>query len=168
MNDAEAKAFADDVLSAYTAKERLFVRVITRGETYYGQGWKDNGDAPGDPKTSNNWGAVQYFGDGDDWFAYTDSHSDGEKYAARFRVYPTPEAGLLDAARTILKPNVRAALASGSGSAAVAAMKANRYFELTLPLYQTAAARNYGAIVTSTGETGLSFSGGGSSDPKGC
>lgn len=160
MNDTEALHFVREVLAEYSARERQFVRAVTRHETYYSQGWEDNGTDYGDPELSNNWGAIQYVGDGPSWFGYRDTHADGESYAARFRTYPNAQAGLEDAARTILKPNVRAALKSGNGRAAIGAMKKNRYFEAPLASYQKAINRNYDDMLRNTGEKRLlSFTG---------
>jgi hypothetical protein len=155
MNDAQAKTFVESVLSGHTPNELQFVRVITRFETFYASGWKDNGDRYGDPRGSNNWGAVKYFGEGPNWFTYTD-----ETEHERFRSYASLDAGLRDAASIILKPNVKAAVNKGDGLAAVAAMKANRYFTADLPKYQGAVSKQYSDMVSNTGEKPLlSFKG---------
>ena len=134
----------------YTNAEQQFARAVARFETFYGRGWKGAGEG------SHNWGAVQA---GPGWsgpfFVQTDTHENGEKYQARFRVYPNDTEGARDAARILLKPNVREALRRGDGLAAVEAQRANGYFEAPLPLYQAKIRENYARMIAATGEEPL-------------
>lgn len=113
------------VLPELTAAESQFVRDVTNAETSHTAGWVSLARKLGMPDPEqyanvNNWGAIT-----------TRSTDDGNSFFMRdrrWRRYPTPEAGLKDAARTILKPNVKAAVNRGDGAGAVAAMGANGYF----------------------------------------
>lgn len=146
MQATEALELAREVLpSPYTEPERDFVLAVTRFETRWGAGWKGAGAG------SHNWGAVVEFTPGQGFFQ-TDRY---------YRQYPTDADGLRDAGRTILKGNVRRAVAAGDGAAAVAAMKENRYFEAPLALYASKVAENYAALLKETGRARLlSFQGG--------
>lgn len=121
---------ARGLFGGLTEAEVQFLLAVSRFETSYGDGWKGAGAG------SNNMGAVTARPD-QPHFEATDTHADGKPFTSRFKTYPSKEAGLLDMALELLKPNVRAALRAGDGDAAVAAQKANGYFEAPLALYQS-------------------------------
>jgi len=147
MSDAAVYAFAKATLTPIASEaEQQFVLAVCRGETSYSTAWKI-----GEGAGSNNWGAVQEPDPSKPHFEHVDHHADGTKYTARFKVYPSPFHGLTDAAKTILKPNVRAALAAGDGDGAVAAMRVNKYFEAPLGKYVDAVKANHAALVRGAG-----------------
>jgi hypothetical protein len=148
MSDAAVYAFAQATLlgQGYSEAEIQFALTVCRLETGYSTRWK-----PGQGAGSNNWGAVQEPDPSKPHFEHVDTHADGSKYTGRFKVYPSMFHGLSDAARTILKPNVRAAVARGDGSGAVEAMRANKYFEAPVDRYIAAMKRNYPKLVQGAG-----------------
>jgi hypothetical protein len=165
MSDVEALALANRTLTSATPAERQFALAVTRMETGYGKGWPAS-----DPlaQQSHNWGAVQAFkGTSMPVFPHIDHHADGKEYVALFRFYPNDEAGLADAARIILKPNVKAAIARGDGVAAVHAMHDNHYFEANVDRYAAGVAKNYAALIHATGAPALLSFAGGSSGASG-
>ena len=117
--------------------ERQYVLAVARGEGLYGKGW---GTGPG--AGSNNWGAVQGTGDAGS-FPHVDHHADGTPYNGSFKKYSTPQAGFLDMAHILLKPNVVAALQTGNLHDAVYAQHSNGYFELAPDKYLAAVLQNY-------------------------
>lgn len=117
--------------------ERQYVVTVARGESFYGLAWK-----AGQGQGSRNWGAVQGVGPAGS-FQHQDFHADGTPYVTAFRAYQSDDQGFQDMARILLKPNVAAALASGSLRDAVFAQHSNRYFELNPEKYLQAVARNY-------------------------
>src|SRR6185295_808036 len=151
--DAAVYAFGKATLTPIASEaEQQFVLAVCRHETSYSTGWK-----AGEGAGSNNWGAITAH-PGQPHFDHVDSHADGTKFVSHFAVYPSPFHGLTDAALTILKPNVRAALARGDGAAAVQAMHDNHYFEASVPSYVEAMKRNYAALVKGANLTpALSF-----------
>lgn len=157
MRDADAYVMARGLLGGLTEAELQFLLAVSRHETGYGDGWKLSEEA----KRSNNMGAVTARAD-QPHFTHPDTHGDGSKFISRFKTYPSKETGLLDLALVLMKPNVRAALKSGDGDAAAAAMKANGYFEASLSSYQAALARNHAALVKGSGIVpAVKFGGGG-------
>jgi hypothetical protein len=149
MSASSALAVLRRALPSATERERQFVWGVTGFETGWGTGWKDNALA----QVSNNWGAVHApTGEG---FLYTDHRSDGTPYTATFAVYPTPEAGAAGAAKYILKPNVKAVLASGDAYTAVSLMRANGYFVASADLYRAGVLRTYNSAIASSGEPAL-------------
>lgn len=158
MSDAAVYAFAKATLTPIANEaEQQFVLAVCRGETGYSTAWKI-----GEGAGSNNWGAIQEPDPAKPHFDHIDHHGDGTQYVARFKVYPSPFHGLTDAARTILKPNVRAALARGDGDGAVAAMRVNKYFEAPLARYVEAVKRNHAALVRGARlQPAVTFGGGG-------
>lgn len=151
--DRQAYDLVKSALPGLSEPEAQYLLAVSRGEGFYGDGW-----AEGRGAGSHNWGAVQagksWIDSGKPTFTTTDHHSNGSPYEGRFRVYDSDEAGARDMSTILLKPNVRAALASGNGTEAVKAQKANGYFELALPAYWTAVTRNYAALVKNAGITG--------------
>jgi hypothetical protein len=143
MSDAAVYAFGKATLTPIANEAELqFTLAVFRLETGYSTAWPIGAGAG-----SNNWGAVQEPNLKKPHFDHVDKHADGTEYVAHFKVYPSPFHGMTDGARQILKPNVRAALATGDGDAAVAAMRANGYFEAPLRSYQAAVKRNHAALV---------------------
>jgi len=143
MNHLQAKQIVDRALPSLSQPESLVVRGVSDLETSYGE-W---GSDPARGAGSNNMGAItdSTYRQGDppnSWqFLHTDTRPwtesdggtippDGEiHYSTAFVKYPTPDAGFRAVAvLTALKPNVRAAIASGSIRGVSAAMRANKYY----------------------------------------
>lgn len=126
---------------------------------------------------SNNWGAEQGEGDAGS-FPHVDygwRNPDGTPwngkgpkvwlpYIGRYKRHSTPEKGFLSVAKTVLNGGkrgpagaaaIQAAIAKGDLEAAVNAQHANGYFELDPSQYLAAVARNYAALTSATGWTGL-------------
>lgn len=84
---------------------------IVLGEGGYGDRWQGAGVG------SNNWGAIQCKSQATPCpagcFAQDDTHSDGSKYHACFKVYATPDEGAEDFLKEVLvrRPDTAAALA---------------------------------------------------------
>jgi hypothetical protein len=147
MSDAAVYAFAKALLAGSTSEAELqFVLAVSRGETAYTTAWPVGAGAG-----SNNWASITQPNLAQPHFDHPDTHADGSKFLSHFKVYPSMQNGLLDAASIILKPNVRAALANGDGDAAVQAMHDNKFFELPVPKYQAAVRRNHAALVRGAG-----------------
>lgn len=141
MNHQQAKAIVDS-FTQLTQPEKLVVRGISDLETGYGN-W---GSDPLRGAGSNNMGAItdSHYIQGDPpsqtQFLHTDTRPwtpadggvippDGQiHYSTAFKKYATPTLGFADVANLALKPNVKAAIASGSLRAVSAAMRANRYY----------------------------------------
>lgn len=126
MNHLEAKALVDSL--GLTPAESLYTRAVAWHETNYGGGWKPPGDK------SNNMGAILTTHPDALSFSYQDSKFDDAagkvtQYHAQFAGYPTPRDGFKALIATLLKPNVRAALASGNLEGAVASQYTNGYFQ---------------------------------------
>jgi hypothetical protein len=141
MRDADAYQRARALFGGLSEAELQFLLSVARFETSFGDGWK-----PGEGAGSNNTGAVQERDPSKPHFEHVDHHGDGSRYVARFKVYPSWEAGMLDQALVLLKPNVRRALATGDASGAVAAQRANGYFEAPLQAYEAAIKRHHEAL----------------------
>lgn len=142
MSDAAVYAFGKATLAPTTNEAELqFALAVCRHETGYSTGWPVGAGAG-----SNNWGAITATL-AQPHFDHVDTHKDGSSFVSHFKIYPSPFHGLVDAAQTILKPNVRAALARGDGAGAVEAMHDNRYFEASVPSYIAAVKRNHEALV---------------------
>jgi hypothetical protein len=147
MSDAAVYAFAKATLTPIASEAELqFALAVFRLETGYSTAWPI-----GQGAGSNNWGADQEPNLSKPHFDHVDTHADGTKYTAHFKVYPSPFHGMTGGANTILKPNVRAALKSGDGDGAVAAMRVNKYFEAPLDAYAAAVRRNHAALVRGAG-----------------
>lgn len=125
-------------------EQRQYTLAVARGEGYYGKGWTGEG------ASSNNWGAVQGTGDAGS-FPHIDHHADGKPYTGKFKKYSTPEAGFLDMAHVLLKPNVQAALKTGNLHDAVFAQHSNGYFELAPDKYLSAVEKNYAQLTVNVG-----------------
>lgn len=139
--DRDAAAAIAAALPSTPLAQRYYLQLVARAETFYGR-WKNAGAG------SNNWGALQV-GDlaawkaaGRPYFQTADHHEDGTEYLGAFRAYATPAEGIRDMARTLLKPNVVAAIMAGRTTDAVRAQRANGYFELPLDRYIAALAKN--------------------------
>lgn len=155
----QALAIIRRALPSLTPAEAHFVWAVTRLETGWGTGWKDN--ALG--QLSHNWGAVTApTGQG---FTYNDPIYQGEYRGAgkdtqpvlterihTFKIYPSDEAGAADAGRIMLKPNVREALSRNDAYTAIGLMRQNGYFEASVDNYRTGVKRNYLAALPGTGE----------------
>lgn len=161
MNDAAAYGLAKPLLLGSCSEAELqYLLAVSRLESGYGDAWK------GDGVGSNNMGAIQVtpamVAAGVPFFETRDTHEDGTPYIGRFRRYPSKHHGLIDLARVLLKPNVRAAIARGDGDAAVAEQRRNGYFEAPLARYQAAMKNHHARLVAGAGLTpALTFSGGG-------
>lgn len=140
MRDLEARDLTAATLPAATQAERQFVQAVTRFETSNGDGWKEPCD------TSNNHGAVTAL-PGQPFCEYQDTDAAGNPITQRFRMYDSDAAGLADAARTILKTNVRAALKRGDARRAVYAMHENGYFVAPPERYAANVAKHYDAML---------------------
>jgi len=165
MNDLEAKRLVEKEAPLLSPRESLFLRVIGKGETSYGRGWKDNSDIPGavgDPRTSFNWGAINALKD-QPFFTYMDGLP-GKKEPRKFRVYPNDGAGIRDLFRTLYvrRRTLQTAVFNGDARQAVTIMSQPPiYFELPLNQYLSTAQKNYESIIKNTGEPDiLSFSSG--------
>jgi len=146
MSDAAVYAFGKATLTPTANEAELqFVLTVFRHETGYSTGWPPDAGAG-----SNNWAADTAL-PGQPHFDHVDTHADGTKFVSHFRVYPSPTHGMLGGAAVILKPNVRAAIARGDGSAAVQAMHDNKYFEASVPSYIQAMRNNYARLVAGAG-----------------
>ena len=143
MNSEQMRELIRAELPTATEAERQMVQLIAYTETGYAA-WVGPGEG------SHNQGAIQGKGPAGS-FETEDTHEDGKKYLARFKRYHTDAEAIRDLGATLLKPNVRAALASGDLSGAVAAMRRNGYFELRLDLYQERARANYQRLTNRLG-----------------
>ena len=156
MSDAAVYAFGKATLPTASEAELQFTLTVCRHESGFSTGWK-----LGHGAGSDNWGAVQETDLSRPHFETIDTHADNSKYVGHFKIYASPEEGLKDAARAILKPNVRAALARGDGAAAVQAMHDNGYFEASVASYVAAMKRNYPLLVKGAKLTpAINFDGG--------
>ncbi len=142
MNIQQAWASINKALPSLSLGEKLVVAGISDLETSFGN-W---GSDPARGAGSNNMGAItdpSYQRGPIEFppnppsptqFLHEDSRPDPAnpggviKYVTAFRKYATPEAGFVDVAATALKPNVKAAIASGSLRNVSAAMFANHYY----------------------------------------
>jgi hypothetical protein len=130
----KAKAAAD-AIPGLTPIQRAFMRSVGWHETDYGNGWGTT-PPPEGGAGSFNMGAITTTNPGPLDFKHVDSRNDtGQvvQYTTWFKGYPSFQAGMQGLADTVLKPNVKAALASSSDpkkafAAGVAAMYANSYF----------------------------------------
>lgn len=144
-----------------TEGERQYLLTVAQGEGGFGRGW-DNPSAKTvaesaqfgltghEGKDSKNWGAIQGIGSAGSFF-HVDHHKDGKVYKGTFKSYRTDTDAAADIARTLLKPNVKAALAKGSLHDAVFAQHANGYFELDPNEYLVSVIRNYNQLSDSLG-----------------
>lgn len=151
MNDAAAYGLAKPLLlGSCTEAELHYLLAVSRLESGYGDAWKEGRGAG-----SNNMGAIQVtpamVAAGVPFFETRDTHEDGKPYVGRFRVYPSKQHGLIDLARVLLRPNVRAAIARGDANAAVLEQRRNGYFEAPLARYQQAMADHYARFLAGTG-----------------
>ncbi len=136
MNIQQAWASNNKALPSLSLGEKLVVAGISDLETSFGQ-W---GSDPARGAGSNNMGAItdpnytQGHEASANQFLHEDSRPDPKnpggviRYTTAFRKYATPEAGFVDVAATALKPNVKAAIATGSLRNVSAAMFANHYY----------------------------------------
>lgn len=157
MNHKTAQSIVDS--HGLSPVESLFVRAVAWHETNYGMGWK-TGEGAG----SHNMGAITDPSPDELSFKHVDSRFDPKKgkvveYTTWFKGYVDDDAGFRDLERTVLKDNVKEALASGDVSAAVEAMYDNNYYkgvhpdrESNIADYQNAVSRALSAITGATGE----------------
>lgn len=145
MNHLEAKETIARALPGLTPEQRLVVQGVSLLETGYGN-W---GPDPLKGAGSNNMGAItdpSYKGGAASpgQFLHQDSRPATAKelaagspavitYVTAFRKYGSPELGFQDVARTALKPNVNAAIASRDLYGVSSAMHANVYYTGVLP-----------------------------------
>jgi hypothetical protein len=157
VNHKTAQAIVDS--HGLTPNESLFVRAVAWHETNYGMGWK-TGEGAG----SHNMGAITDPTPDELSFKHVDSRFDPKQgklvqYTTWFKGYVDDDAGFRDLERTVLKDNVKEALASGDVTGAVEGMYDNGYFkgvhpdrESNLADYQNAVSRALSAITGATGE----------------
>lgn len=142
LNVLQASAAVKSALPQLSRPEQLVVLGVSDLETSFGN-W---GSDPTRGAGSNNMGAVTdpNYHQGDPasltQFLHTDTrpnptgvdeaHPDGQiHYTTAFRKYATPEAGFTDVAvNTVMKPNVKAAVATGNLWLVSAAMYQNHYY----------------------------------------
>jgi hypothetical protein len=160
VKHSEAKTIVDS--HGLSPVESLFVRAVAWHETNYGQGWK-----PGEGLGSNNMGAITTANPDDLSFEHVDSRFDPKKgkvvqYTTWFKGYPDADSGFRDLEHTVLRDNVKEALARSSVDDAVDAMYDNSYFkgvhpdrESNVADYQNAVSRALSAITGATGEPGI-------------
>lgn len=147
-NHSDVKALVDGILPSLTPGERFVTRGISWLETQNSLGW---GSDPAKGAGSNNMGAVtdpSYLAVGVTWtptppnerqFLHVDSRPDASvpggvrRYVTAFKKYPTPADGFADVAMVALKPNVRAAVATGVIRNVSKAMHDNVYYTGVLP-----------------------------------
>lgn len=166
-----AKAAAD-AIPGLTPAESAFMRSVGWHETDYGTGWGST-PPPDGGAGSFNMGAITTTAPGPLDFKHVDSRNDtGQvvQYTTWFKGYPSFQAGMQGLADTVLKPNVRAAIAANKDpqkafAAGVAAMYANHYFLGIHPRntdagnaanvqdYMTAVTKAFSAISENTGES---------------
>lgn len=170
---ADSDAFQTTLhLPNLTDEDRQYLLTVARGEGFYGLGWGNPnaqtvelsakfGIDPHAGVGSNNWGAEQGSGSAGS-FPHVDHHADGSPYVEKYKRHITPVEGAASVARILLKPNVRAALATGvyQGAksdvtgplkgrylgplrAAVYTQHDNHYFELNPDKYLSAVKTNY-------------------------
>lgn len=147
-NHSDVKALVDGVLPSLTTEERFVTRGISWLETQNSLGW---GTDPALGAGSNNMGAMtdpSYHAvdvgqtptpPNDKQFLHIDSRPDASvpggvrRYVTAFKKYPTPADGFADVAMVALKPNVRAAVATGVIRNVSRAMHDNVYYTGVLP-----------------------------------
>jgi peptidoglycan hydrolase-like protein with peptidoglycan-binding domain len=166
----KAKAAAD-AIPGLTAAENAFMRSVGWHETNYGTGWGST-PPPNGGAGSFNMGAITTTTPGPLDFQHVDSRNDtGEvvQYVTWFKGYPSFQAGMQGLADTVLKPNVKAAIAANKDpkkafAAGVQAMYDNHYFLGIHPRntaagnaqnvadYMTAVTNAFSTISANTGE----------------
>jgi len=167
----KAKAAAD-AIPGLTPAESAFMRSVGWHETNYGLGWGST-PPPNGGAGSFNMGAITTENPGPLDFKHVDSRNDtGQvvQYTTWFKGYPSFQAGMQGLADTVLKPNVKAAIAANKDpqkafAAGVAAMYANHYFLGINPRntdagnaknvqdYMTAVTNAFSTISENTGES---------------
>jgi hypothetical protein len=160
MNHAQARDLVAAVLPELTPAESQFLRSVDNAESNYGQGWvalarKLDMPDPEQYANVNNWGAI----------TAPKSTSDDTSFFMRdrrWRRYASPEEGLKDSARLVLKPNVKAALSRGDGAGAVRAMGDNGYYiepriakASQIDQYRKFIESSHARVVAGTGEPSL-------------
>lgn len=138
-----------------TPGESMFTRAVSWHETNYGNAEKFAG-------TYNMGAIIDTSGGG---ILHGDSRPNPDdpdhpiQYTTHFAVYPDAPTGFLALEHTLLKPNVKSALAAGSYDAAVRAQYSNGYFtgtsldpETNIQRYLDAVLRARDTIMASTGE----------------
>jgi Putative peptidoglycan binding domain len=162
----KAKAAAD-AIPGLTPAESAFMRSVGWHETNYGNGWGTT-PPPDGGAGSFNMGAITTTTPGPLDFKHVDSRNDGSgvvQYTTWFKGYPSFQAGMQGLADTVLKPNVKAALAANKDpkaamQAGVQAMYNNHYFLGIHPPgdpqnvqdYLTAVTNAFNTISQNTGE----------------
>lgn len=166
----KAKAAAD-AIPGLTAAEKAFMRAVGWHETNYGTGWGST-PPPNGGAGSFNMGAITTTAPGPLDFQHVDSRNDtGQvvQYVTWFKGYPSFQAGMQGLADTVLKPNVKAAIAANKDpkkafAAGVQAMYDNHYFLGIHPRntaagnaanvadYMTAVTNAFNTISANTGE----------------
>lgn len=147
-NHSDVKALVDGILPSLSPEERFITRGISWLETQNSLGW---GSDPALGAGSNNMGAVTdptYHAvdvtqtptpPNAQQFLHVDSRPDASvpggvrRYVTAFKKYPTPSDGFADVAMVALKPNVRAAVATGVIRNVSKAMHDNVYYTGVLP-----------------------------------
>lgn len=127
--------------------ERLFTAAMARGESYYGMGYG----------AAKNWGSIHAKGAppcGPGSIPWTDTHQDGTPYPVCMRAYATDEEGAADLIRQITtkRPRTWAAMAAAKPLEQIAAeLRAERYYEASVPQYTKMLRNNLNVILKSSG-----------------
>jgi len=163
LSHTAAKNIVDGL--GVTENQSLFLRGVALHETSYGAGWK-----AGQGAGSHNMGAITTNSPDSLSFKHEDSLFDSKLgkvrvYTTWFAGYPSDEAGFSALKKTVLKPNVAAALAGGDFERGVRGMYANSYFmgvhphttdagnEQNVADYLAAVRRSVQSIGNETGES---------------
>lgn len=140
------RAWASVHGAAPSSAERLFVAALSRGESHYGKGYGE----------AKNWGSIHAKGPpcGPGSIPWTDKDAQGRPYATCMRAYDTDEAAAADVVRqlTTRRPRTWAAMRAARPLEEIAAeLRAERYYEASVPLYAKMLRRNLDAILKNTG-----------------
>jgi peptidoglycan hydrolase-like protein with peptidoglycan-binding domain len=168
--DIKAYEIAKKAAPELTERELQYVLTVARGEGFYGLGWANpsektiiasqrHGLTGYEGKDSKNWGAEQGTGSAGS-FMHVDYRADGSEYVGKYKRWNTDEEGFNSMKRIILggglrkaagAAEIKKAINEGNLSAAVAAQRANGYFELALDKYLAAVTRNYDILSANIG-----------------
>jgi hypothetical protein len=120
LTHTQAKTLVDSL--GVTPNESLYMRMVALHETSYGAGWKPPGNK------SHNMGAITTAHPDSLSFRYGDSDPDSGTYTTWFAGYPDDLAGFKALRDTLLKDNVKVALANNDWLEAAQAQYNNGYY----------------------------------------
>lgn len=120
LSHIQAKQLVDPL--GVTPNESLYMRMVALHESSYGAGWKPPGDK------SHNMGAITTAHPDALSFRYNDSDPDSGAYTTWFAGYTSDLAGFKGLKDTLLKDNVKNALANDDWLEAVQCQYNNGYF----------------------------------------